>query len=156
MSYCIVDCLSVKGVKIGRATTLGRFGKIRSTATLVDLGYGVTIGECVGIGDGFYLGAYGGIDIGSDTIIGERLTIHSDNHKYKDSDLLIREQGVVSMEVEIGSNCWIGSNVTILGGVKIGSGCIVGAGSIVTKSFPENCIIVGCPAKVLTRDYHKH
>lgn len=149
--YSQIDALSSHGVHIGKGVSLGRFGKIRATATLHELGYGVDLGDYVGIGDGFYLGAFGGITIGSDTIIGERLTVHSDNHLFDNPDLPIRAQGVIAKPVKIGQNCWFGSNVTVLGGVVIGSGCIVGAGAVVTKSFPENSIIVGNPAKIINK-----
>ena len=107
------------------------------------------IGDYVGLGDFFYLGGFGGISIGSNTIVGENLTVHSDNHNFEEADALIRDQGVLGRPVSVGSNCWIGSNVTILGGVTIGSGCVVGAGSMVTRSFPDNSIIIGSPATLL-------
>jgi acetyltransferase-like isoleucine patch superfamily enzyme len=51
--------------------------------------------------------------------------------------------------IKIGKNCWIGSKVSILDGVQLGNGCIVAAGAVVTKSFPDNSIIGGVPAKLL-------
>lgn len=38
-----------------------------------------------------------------------------------------------------------------LGGVSIGSGCVIGAGAVVVDDIPDNCIAVGCPAKVIKR-----
>ena len=52
-------------------------------------------------------------------------------------------------DVRIGNNCVIGIRSIILPGVKIGNQVIVGAGSIVTKDIPDNCIVVGNPAKVI-------
>jgi len=37
--------------------------------------------------------------------------------------------------------------VTILDGVSIGDGCVIAAGAVVTKSFPENTVIGGVPAR---------
>ena len=51
--------------------------------------------------------------------------------------------------VKIGKNCWIGNSVTILPGVELGDNVTVGANSVVTKSFPSNCVIGGCPAKII-------
>lgn len=50
----------------------------------------------------------------------------------------------------IGSNVFIGDNSTILPNTTIGNNCIIGAGSVVRGKFPDNSVIVGNPAKVLT------
>lgn len=48
---------------------------------------------------------------------------------------------------EIGDGCFIGSSSIITKGVILGRSCLVGAGSVVTKSFDDNSIIAGVPAK---------
>lgn len=42
----------------------------------------------------------------------------------------------------------IGANATILPGLTIGENAMVGAGSVVTKSVPDNAIVIGNPARV--------
>ena len=49
----------------------------------------------------------------------------------------------------IGNNVFLGNNSIIFPGVKIGDNVIVGTGSLVTKSIPENSVVVGSPARVL-------
>ena len=44
---------------------------------------------------------------------------------------------------------FIGAGSTIMPGVHIGKNCVVGAGAIVTKSIPDNSVVVGIPAKVI-------
>ncbi|MBR2589957.1 MAG: acyltransferase [Clostridia bacterium] len=51
--------------------------------------------------------------------------------------------------VKIGNNVFIGAGSIILPGVTLGDNCVIGAGSVVTKSFPENSIVAGNPARVL-------
>jgi hypothetical protein len=42
----------------------------------------------------------------------------------------------------------IGENATIVS-LKNNIFILKGAGSVVTKNIPENCVAVGCPAKVI-------
>ena len=53
--------------------------------------------------------------------------------------------------VEIGNNVWIGDNAIVCKGVTIGENSIVGAGAVVTRSIPENSIVVGNPAEVVKK-----
>jgi acetyltransferase-like isoleucine patch superfamily enzyme len=144
-----INALSRSGITLGQRTSLGRYSILRCTSHPGELGEGIIIEDDVGIGSGSYLGGWGGIRIRKNTIIGERFTVHSDNHLFNDLTKLIRLQGVIGMPVDIGENCWIGSNVTVLGGVKIGNGCVIGAGTIVLKNVPENSIVVGNPGRIV-------
>ncbi|EJL66753.1 acetyltransferase [Flavobacterium sp. CF136] len=49
----------------------------------------------------------------------------------------------------VGSYSQIGSNATILPDKAIGKNVIIGAGSVVTKDIPDNCVVVGTPAKII-------
>lgn len=49
----------------------------------------------------------------------------------------------------IGDNVSLGANVTIIGDITIGDNVIVGAGSVVVKDVPNNCVVVGNPARII-------
>tara|TARA_R100000365_G_C2747378_1_gene77243 strand:+ start:1343 stop:1933 length:591 start_codon:yes stop_codon:yes gene_type:complete len=51
----------------------------------------------------------------------------------------------------IGDRVEVGAGAIIIGDVTIGEGSKVGAGSVVTKSFPPGSIIIGNPARNISR-----
>lgn len=144
-----IDALSTGGVTIGSYSSLGRNSRIECTGTLTSIGVGVTIGERTSFGQDCFFGAAGGIEIGSDVIAGQNVRFHSENHKFDRPDMPIRTQGVTHKGIKVGSNCWIGAGVVFLDGAQIGDGCVVAANAVVTKSFPENSIIGGVPARLI-------
>ena len=56
---------------------------------------------------------------------------------------------VVSGSVTLGRGCVIGAGAVVLPELSIGSNAVVGAGSVVTKDVPDNCLVLGVPAKVV-------
>ncbi len=144
-----VSALSKNGIHFGNNVSIGAFSRVIVSTSLNDIGDKIVIGNNVGIGEFAYLGGAGGLEIGDECIVGQYLSCHPENHNYENINLSIRHQGVSRKGIKIGKNCWIGSKVTILDGVSIGNGSIIAAGSVVTKSFSENSIIGGVPAKLL-------
>jgi maltose O-acetyltransferase len=55
----------------------------------------------------------------------------------------------LGLPITIGDNCWIGGNSVINPGVSLGNNVVVGSGSVVTKSFGDNVVIAGNPAKII-------
>lgn len=70
-------------------------------------------------------------------------------------DSVLGEFVELSPGVHISGNCTIGdysvfgTNATILPKLTIGKNVIIGAGSVVTKDIPDNCLVVGVPAKII-------
>ena len=54
------------------------------------------------------------------------------------------------LQTTIKKGAIIGSNATLFP-VTIGTNAKVGAGSVVTKDVPDNCVVVGNPAKILKK-----
>ena len=52
----------------------------------------------------------------------------------------------------LGDNVVVGAHVVVLGGVHIGNNVKIGAGAVVTKDIPDNCTVVGNPAKIIKKD----
>jgi acetyltransferase-like isoleucine patch superfamily enzyme len=50
--------------------------------------------------------------------------------------------------ISVGDDVFIGAGTLIMPGVKIGNRCVIGSGSVVTKSVPNNSVVVGNPAAV--------
>ncbi|RNA61975.1 acyltransferase [Chryseobacterium nematophagum] len=144
-----VSALAKQGIEFGNNVSIGAFSRIIVSTSFNNVGEKIKIGNNVGIGEFAYLGGSGGLEIGDECIVGQYLSCHPENHNYEDLNTSIRHQGVTRKGIIIGKNCWIGSKVTILDGVEIGNGCILAAGSVITKSFPDNSIIGGVPAKLL-------
>lgn len=49
----------------------------------------------------------------------------------------------------IGNNVTIHANAVVIGNITLGNNIIVGASTVLTKSVPDNCIVVGNPAYIL-------
>lgn len=54
-------------------------------------------------------------------------------------------------DTRIGHHCVIGGWSIILPGVTLGNHVFVAAGSVVTKSFPDHCMIGGNPARIIRK-----
>lgn len=69
-------------------------------------------------------------------------------------DLLAKRNGAKYPEkigcIEIGDNVFIGAGTSIIYNVRIGSNVIIGACSLITKDVPDNCVVAGVPAKVIS------
>lgn len=145
-----IDALAVDGVNLGRNCSVGRNTRIECTGSLKHLGVGLRVGDNVGLGTDCLYGCAGGITIGDDTIVGNYVTFHAENHLIADRAVPIRLQGVSHEGITVGRNCWIGAKATILDGARIGDGCVIAAGSVVTAGeYADFCIYGGTPARLL-------
>ena len=57
--------------------------------------------------------------------------------------------------IMIGDRCIIGAEAFFLPGVTIGKDCIIAARAVVTKNFPNSCIISGNPARIIKKNNRK-
>jgi acetyltransferase-like isoleucine patch superfamily enzyme len=151
---CTIDALSIEGLKLGYNVSIHDNTSIECSGSLKNLGKGIIIGNNVGIGRNSHLGGAGGITIGDDTILGQYVSIHSENHNVGIQGGKIRLSGVSRKGVVIGSNCWIGAKATILDGVRLGDNCIVAAGAVLLNGvYEDNSVYGGIPAKKIGKTY---
>lgn len=56
-------------------------------------------------------------------------------------------------EIEIGNDVWIGQNALLVGKCKISDGAIIGAGSVVRGYIKPYSIVIGNPARVVSKRF---
>lgn len=147
---CYLDALSIEGISLNNNTSIGMNTTIICSGTYTNIGLGLDVGSGVGLGTHGFFGCAGGIKIGNNTILGNFVSMHSENHNFSKTHILIKDQGVNRRGIIIGDNCWIGSKVTILDGAVIEDGVIIAAGAVVKSGvYTKNGIYGGVPAKLL-------
>lgn len=146
-----IDALGEWGVRLGDGVTIARGTVIKSSSVLWTTSKGFVMGSNSSLGDYSFVGAAGGVKIGSNVLGGQRLSFHSENHNYDDATRPIREQGVRREGIVVEDDCWLGSGAIFLDGVTVGRGSVVAAGSVVTRGVPAYSIVAGVPAKVIGR-----
>lgn len=137
------------GIHLGDRAVIGSFSVLEVTSGLARNAGWIRLGERTSLGDYSYVGGAGGVTLGKNVLCGQYVSFHAEEHRFADSERLIREQGVTHRGIEVEDDCWIGSGATILDGVVVGRGAVVAAGAVVTKSVPPLAIVVGVPARMI-------
>ncbi len=105
-------------------------------------------------GRGIYVNS--GCTLGAASQFGEWVFINrgaSIGHHARFGDFVsIGPGAVVSGSVSLGRGCVVGAGAVVLPELSIGNNSVVGAGSVVTKDVPDNCLVLGVPAKVIRTD----
>lgn len=142
------------------AITLYRFGQylaeeapgaLRATISppyklvlkVVQLMTGIHIDPPTQAGPGLYIGHYGGIWISPAAVLGANCNISQ--------GVTIGRAGRIARAApRLGDRVWVGPNATISGPVRVGSGAVVAANTLVVANVPENAVVIGVPARVLS------
>ncbi|MCP3429293.1 sugar O-acetyltransferase [Opacimonas viscosa] len=112
-----------------------------------DYGYNIHVGENFYANFSCTILDCAEVRIGNDCLLAPNVSLYTANHPLDPNE---RRSGLESAApIHIGDDCWIGGGAIILPGVTLGSNIVVGAGAVVTKSFGDNVVIAGNPAKVI-------
>lgn len=107
----------------------------------------LVMGECVTLNDNSYVECAGGIEIGSNVMIGHGVSILSNSHKFDTTEITMNMQGEKFGEIKIGNDVWIGAKATVLMGVTIGEGAVIGAHALVNRNVEPYEVVAGVPAR---------
>lgn len=129
----------------------GSTGKTIYVESTFNCDYGVNIH----VGEAFYAN-YGcvildvaEVRIGNNCLLAPQVGIYTAAHPIDPDERASGKE--FAKPITIGDNCWIGGHATINPGVTLGHNVVVASGAVVTKSFGDNLVIAGNPAKILKR-----
>lgn len=87
------------------------------------------------------------IEIGAHCMFGQATMVVDGNHRFRDLDRAMLEQGYDLQPVKIADHATITTKCTII--ADVGERTFVGANAVVTRPLPAYCIAGGVPARVL-------
>lgn len=129
--------------------TFGRTGKKIYMEPVINFDYGYNIF----VGENFYANFnctfldVSTIEIGDNCMFAPDVQLYTATHPLHP---VKRNSGLeYAKPIKIGDNVWLGGGVIVTPGVTLGNNVVVGAGSVVTKSFPDNVVIAGNPARII-------
>ncbi len=95
------------------------------------------------------------IDHGTGIVIGETTVIGDDCLIYQGVTLGGTGKHTGKRHPTIGNNVMISTGAKVLGPFKVGDNSRIAAGAVVLDEVPENCTVVGVPARVVRKDGRK-
>jgi acetyltransferase-like isoleucine patch superfamily enzyme len=87
------------------------------------------------------------IDIGERCMFGQSTIVVDGNHRFKDLDKPMLEQGYDLVPITIADDATVTTKCTII--ADLGRRVFIGANSVVTKPIPDFSVAAGVPAKVI-------
>ena len=145
--------ISKKQISCGANVYIWKNGRIEAVTKWGNKTYfpDIIFEEGVSIQQNLHLTCAKKVFIGKNTAIVSNVTITDIIHLHTIPNLPILQQDIEVKEGYIGESSTIYSNVVILPGTIIGKNTIIGANSVVSGIFPDYCVIVGAPAKIVKR-----
>ena len=132
------------------ATERWRGRLLRALAQLVlrrlEYRYGISIPFDTRVGEGLYIGHFGGIVVNHRSVIGRNCNLS------QGVTLGAVHRGKRQGAPVVGDGVYIGPGAKVVGAVTVGDNVAIGANCVVTKDVPDNAVVVGVPARVISHD----
>ena len=113
---------------------------------IVEIVTGVSIPPSCEVGEGLYIAGMGpvvfapGVRMGHNCNLGNSVTLAESAMK-----------GVRGLPT-IGNRVFIGAHAVVAGKVVVGDDAVIGAGAVVTRPVPARAVVLGNPARVVSRE----
>ncbi len=130
--------LKSKGAMIAETAEIGK-AEIKGPAKLLSVGKETFLGR-------IKIALHDEVKIGERVCINDGVEILTASHDVNDP-----QWKHVKSKIIIEDYVWVGTGAMILPGVVLGRGSVIGARAVVSKSVASNAIVVGNPAKTLSR-----
>lgn len=136
----------ISGMKIGRGSTIHMMARIYHPKH-IEIGEDSIIGERVTLDGRRQLpGSQGGVTIGNHVDIASEAMVWTSEHNIHDPNFSAIEQPVT-----IEDYVFIGPRAIILPGITVAKGAVVAAGAVVTKDVEPGDVVAGIPAKPIAQ-----
>ena len=106
--------------------------------------YCIVLDQSADIGASFYINHFGGIEVRNCTI-GLYCNIQQ--------QVRIGTAETSKKKLVIGEKVFIGAHSKIYANIKVGKGSAIASGAVVTQDIPNNCLVLGNPARIAFLDY---
>lgn len=106
--------------------------------------YGIAIPEYTKVGPGLFINRFGGVMINGDAVIGANCNI---THGSMLGQL---NRGERAGSPVLGDEVFLAAGCKVIGHIRLGDRAAVGANAVVTRDVPDDGVVGGIPAKLLS------
>ena len=111
---------------------------------------GISLYPMASIKGGLYFPHFTSIIVGSQAVYGYNLTV------YQQVTIGAVLEGKNAGAPVIGDNVIVSAGAKVIGNIHIGNNVMIGAGAVVVKDVPDNAVVVGNPAKIISYNGSMH
>ena len=137
-------------IHVGRAVVIHEHAHLAVSAQPGAPDPSLVIGDRVSIGRFGQISCTGTVVIEDDVLISDEVHIGDTHHRYEKPGLGARDQPLSAPSVvRIGRGALVNFGAIVLDGVTVGEGAYVHAGAVVTRDVPPGATVRGAPARAV-------